>query len=140
MAECITEGCSNEALFTTTCAFCSMGKLPSAREIESYIPKPRVVEPYVTWMGSIQNQFNEREEKTALKIAGSASDGDGGLTTVKGVRVHHMTTPRANYSVWFVRNVSGVNITVYGLGTHKGRGNKRYAVQWYDGSTVEVNL
>lgn len=139
MAECISEGCSNAALFSTVCAFCSMGKYPSAAEKARY--RPPVVQPFVTWMGTIHDQFNDQQEKKALTIASSPSSGDGGLTTVKGLRVHHITKPGTEqFSIWFFRNVSGIQITVYGLGRHIGKNNKKYDVTWYDGSSVTVNL
>lgn len=138
MAECITAGCANQALFTTICGFCGMGKGPSAAEIARY--KAPIVQPFVTWMGTIKGQFSSQQENRAITIAGNPSRGDGGLTTVKGLSVHHCTVPRVNFSVWFVRNVSGIQITVYGLGRHVGNTNKKYDVDWYDGSSVTVNL
>jgi len=51
-----------------------------------------------------------------------------------------MTVPRVNFGIWFVRNVSCINITVYGLGRHIGTGNKKYDVDWWDGSSSTVNL
>jgi hypothetical protein len=138
MAECITEGCSNQALFSTICAFCALGKYPSAAEKARY--RPPVVQPFVTWMGTIHDQFDDQQEKKALTIAGSPSSGDGSLTTVNGMRVHHHTVPRVNFSIWYIRNVSGVQITVYGLGRHIGTTNKKYDVIWYDGSSITVNL
>ena len=138
MAECIADSCSNAAMFSTMCGFCAIGKGPSAAKIARY--RPPVVKPHVTWMGSIRDSFESRHEKKAIDIAGDPSSGDGALTTVKGVRVHHITIPRVNFSIWFIRNVSGVHITVYGLGRHIGSGNKKYDVEWYDGSSVTVNL
>lgn len=138
MAECITEGCANQAIFSTICAFCGLGKGPSDAEKAHY--RPPVVMPFVTWMGTIRDSFTPQQENKALTIAGSPSSGDGALTEVRGLRVHHITVPRVNFSIWFIRNVSGIQITVYGLGRHIGKTNKKYEVQWYDGSSPTVNL
>jgi hypothetical protein len=115
-----------------------MGKGPSATEKARY--KPPVVSPYVTWMGNIRDICNEREQRTALNLAANASSSDGALTVVEGLRVHHVTTPGANFSIWFIRNVSGINISVYGRGRHVGQTNKKYDVDWYDGKSVTVHL
>ena len=138
MPECLTDGCANTAIFSTICAFCAIGKGPSDAEKARY--RPPVVQPHVTWAGNMEEIYDDQQKKKALTIAGSPSSGDGSLTSVKGLRLHHITVPRVNFSVWFVRNVSGINITVYGLGRHIGKDNKKYDVQWWDGSSSTVNL
>ena len=138
MAECQADGCANEAIFSTMCGFCSIGKGPSEAEFARY--KPRKVMPFVTWAGSTEDFFEDQHIKKAITIAGNPSTGDGSLTNVKGMRLHHITVPRVNFSIWYVRNVSGINITVYGLGRHVGRDNKKYDVQWWDGSSSTVQL
>ena len=138
MAECLTDGCGNEAIFSTICMFCSIGKGPSEAEIARY--KPRAVMPFVTWAGNTEDFFDDQQKKKALTIAGSPSRGDGSLTDAKGMRLHHVTVPRVNFSIWYIRNVSAINITVYGLGRHIGKDNKKYDVQWWDGSSSTVKL
>ncbi|WLI91651.1 hypothetical protein Q4S45_11175 [Massilia sp. R2A-15] len=144
MPVCTTLGCDNEAIFAPTCAMCSLGKIPGPEEVgRSSRPKAlavvAVAQPKATFMGTLANANWDRESKSAEKIAGNPSSGDGATTTVGGLALHHITTPRANYSIWF-RRTSGHEIAVYGVGKHVGRDNKKYSIEFYDGSTKNVTL
>ena len=136
MPTCQIPGCDRDALFSPICAMCGEGKLPSPEEIARNAKKP--VKPFVVWIGQTQALATERQQLSALNIAGNAASGDGSLTTVQGLALHHQTTPRVNFSIWYIRLVSGVSIQVYGIGEHVGKDNSKYKIQWHDGSNKTV--
>lgn len=141
MPECETVGCSMNALTPPLCSLCAIGKGPTDEQVR----RAEILEarrPRVTYMGAIENLKGIRQYDRHFKSAENfalAPGADGSLTTVDGVRVHHRTVPRVNYSIWYVRT-GNTAISVYGFGRHIGTDNKKYSVEWYDGRTITVNL
>lgn len=141
MAMCVNVGCINEALFSETCVLCSSGKLPSPQELIRNARKPPAP-PHANFVGCVEEFAEKRHKLSAINIAGNSSDQDGGLTVVgiDDLKLHHQTTPRANYSIWYTRNVTGHSINVYGIGTHVGNTNKVYKVFFHNGKEKTIEL
>lgn len=58
---------------------------------------------------------------------------------IKRLTCLHRTRPRANFSV-FYRRIDGTHIKVIGYGKHSGTTDKKYKVDWADGSTSTIDL
>lgn len=55
------------------------------------------------------------------------------------VTCHHATQPRNNFTV-FYRRLTDTQIVVIGYGNHVGNDNKKYRVDWADGSTSTIDV
>jgi hypothetical protein len=98
--------------------------------------------------------FSAQEEQFLIKLA-SAQDEDriqniavgvavaprpgAAATPARTVTCFHCTIPRTNFTA-FYRRLSTFQIVLIGVGEHRGTTNKKYAVDWADGSSVAIDL
>jgi hypothetical protein len=100
--------------------------------------RPVAAVPGALFMGVLGTLIYTDPEITALNRVVNGAGHDSGLEDIWGLGIHalHQTTPHANVVIVFTRDAGGLRI--WGIGAHVARGNDRYRIMRWNGSSGRV--